>query len=60
MEEQKLYELMNSNLGFYLATMDSEQPRVRGVIHYILQRCGFLQNGLKSLIIGDVISMQRK
>ena len=29
MNEQKIYELMNSNLGFYLATMDGDQPRVR-------------------------------
>ena len=32
MEEQKIYELMNSNLGFYLATMDGDQPRVRGMM----------------------------
>ena len=29
MEEQKIYELINENLGFYLATMDGDQPRVR-------------------------------
>ena len=32
MEEQKIYELINENLGFYLATMDGDQPRVRGMM----------------------------
>lgn len=32
MEEKKIYELLNANLGFYLATMDGDQPRVRGMM----------------------------
>ncbi len=42
MEEQKIYELMNSNLGFYLATMDGEQPRVRGMMLFKADKDGIV------------------
>lgn len=45
MEEQKLYELMNSNLGFYLATMDGDQPRVRGMMLFKAD-----ENGIDNLL----------
>ena len=42
MNEQKIYELMNSNLGFYLATMDGDQPRVRGMMLYKADKDGII------------------
>ena len=45
MEEQKLYELMNNNLGFYLATMDGDQPRVRGMMLFKAD-----ENGIDNLL----------
>ena len=42
MNEQKIYELMNSNLGFYLATMDGDQPRVRGMMLFKADKDGII------------------
>lgn len=42
MEEQKIYELINENLGFYLATMDGDQPRVRGMMLFRADKNGIL------------------
>lgn len=32
MTKEEMYALMNANLGFYLATADGDQPRVRGMM----------------------------
>ncbi|MDD5934341.1 MAG: pyridoxamine 5'-phosphate oxidase family protein [Clostridiales bacterium] len=32
MKKQEIYDFMNQNVGFYLATMDGNQPRVRGMM----------------------------
>ena len=42
MNKQEIYELMNQNLGFYLATMDDEQPRVRGMMLYRADENGII------------------
>ena len=42
MEEQKIYELINENLGFYLATMDGDQPRVRGMMLFRADKNGIV------------------
>lgn len=42
MEEHKIYEIMNSNLGFYLATMDGVQPRVRGMMLFNADKDGIV------------------
>lgn len=34
MQKEKLYELMNSNPTFFLATVDDGKPRVRGMLLY--------------------------
>lgn len=42
MEEQKIYELINENLGFYLATMDGDQPKVRGMMLFRADKNGIV------------------
>lgn len=42
MNEQEIYELMNRNLGFYLATMDDDQPRVRGMMLFRADEKGII------------------
>ena len=42
MEEQKIYELINENLEFYLATMDGDQPRVRGMMLFRADKNGIV------------------
>lgn len=32
MDEHKIFELLNANPGHYTATMDGDQPRVRGMM----------------------------
>ena len=32
MTKEEMYELMNANLGFYLATVEGDQPHVRGMM----------------------------
>ena len=32
MTKEEMYDLMNSNLGFYLATAEGDQPHVRGMM----------------------------
>ena len=32
MDEHKIFELLNANTGHYSATMDGDQPRVRGMM----------------------------
>ena len=34
MEKQELFDLMNNNVGFHLATVDGDKPRVRGMMLY--------------------------
>jgi uncharacterized pyridoxamine 5'-phosphate oxidase family protein len=34
MNKQEMLELMRSNPAFYLATVDGDQPRVRGMLLY--------------------------
>ena len=48
MEEQKIYELLNANLGFYLATMDGDQPRVRGMMLFSEYSCAMKSHFRKS------------
>lgn len=42
MSEFEIYELLNSNLGFYLATMDGDQPRVRGMMLFRADKDGII------------------
>ena len=42
MDAQKIFELMNANPVFYLATMDEEQPRVRGMLLYRADENGII------------------
>lgn len=40
--ERLRYELINENLGFYLATMDGDQPRVRGMMLFRADKNGIV------------------
>ena len=42
MDENKIYELINSNLAFHLATMDGDQPRVRGMMLFRADKDGIV------------------
>ncbi|MBO4898159.1 MAG: pyridoxamine 5'-phosphate oxidase family protein [Clostridia bacterium] len=42
MDENKIYELINSNLMFHLATMDGDQPRVRGMMLFRADKDGIV------------------
>ena len=40
MTKEQLFELMNSNLGFHLATVENGEPRVRGMMLYKADETG--------------------
>ena len=42
MDEQEIYDLLNQNLGFSLATMDGDQPRVRGMMLFRADKNGIV------------------
>ena len=42
MNEKEMYELMNANLGFYLATVEGDQPHVRGMMLYRADENGII------------------
>ena len=42
MNEKEMYELMNANLGFHLATVEGDQPRVRGMMLYRADENGII------------------
>ncbi len=42
MNKQEIYELMNQNVGFYLATVDEDQPRVRGMMLFKADENGII------------------
>ena len=42
MNKQEIYELMNQNVGFYLATVDEDQPHVRGMMLFIADENGII------------------
>ncbi len=42
MNKQEIYELMNQNLGFYLATVDEDQPHVRGMMLFRADENGII------------------
>ena len=42
MNEKEMYELMNSNPAFHLATVDGDQPRVRGMLLYRADEKGII------------------
>ncbi len=42
MDENKIYELINSNLMFHLATADGDQPRVRGMMLFRADKDGIV------------------
>ncbi len=42
MLKQELFQLMNENPAFYLATMDGDQPRVRGMLLYRADKDGII------------------
>lgn len=42
MDTEKLFELMNSNPVFHLATVEAGQPRVRGMLLYRADRDGIV------------------
>lgn len=42
MTAQEMYQLMNENPAFYLATMDDDQPRVRGMLLFRADKNGIL------------------
>lgn len=42
MNKQEIYELMNQNVGFYLATVDEDQPHVRGMMLFRADENGII------------------
>lgn len=42
MNEKEMYNLMNSNLHFHLATCDGDQPRVRGMLLFRADENGII------------------
>ena len=42
MEKKQIYELMGKNPVFYLATVDSNEPRVRGMLLYKADESGIV------------------
>lgn len=42
MTEQEMYNLMNSNVGFHLATVEGDQPRVRGMMLFRADEKGII------------------
>ncbi len=42
MNEKEMYELMNANLHFHLATMEGDQPRVRGMMLFRADEDGII------------------
>ena len=57
MEEQKIYELINENLGFYLATMDGDQPRVRGMMLFRADKNGIVFHTASSFCFLPIITI---
>lgn len=45
MTKQEIYDLMNQNLGFFLATSEDDQPHVRGMMLFRAN-----ENGILSLL----------
>ena len=42
MTKEQVFELMNSNLGFFLATVENGEPRVRGMMLYKADETGIV------------------
>ena len=42
MNKQEIFDFLNSNLAFYLATVDGEEPRVRAMMLYKADEKGLL------------------
>lgn len=42
MSEKEMYDLMNGNPGFHLATVEGDQPRVRGMFLYRADENGLI------------------
>ncbi len=42
MTKQEIFDLMNSNLAFHLATVEGDQPRVRGMMLYKADESGIV------------------
>lgn len=42
MQKEQLFQLMNENPAFHLATMDGDQPRVRGMLLYRADEDGII------------------
>ena len=42
MNEKEMYELMNANPSFHLATVDGDQPRVRGMLLFRADENGII------------------
>lgn len=48
MEKEKIFELIRSNPFFFLATLDSNQPRVRGMLAFRADSNGIVFHTLKT------------
>lgn len=42
MTKQEIYDLMNQNLGFFLATSEDDQPHVRGMMLFRANENGII------------------
>ena len=42
MNEKEMYDFMNANPGFHLATVEGDQPRVRGMLLFRADENGFI------------------
>ena len=42
MTKEQIFDLMNNNLGFHLATVDNGEPRVRGMMLYKADETGIV------------------
>jgi len=42
MTKEQIFEVMNGNLGFHLATVENGEPRVRGMMLYKADETGIV------------------
>lgn len=60
MNKEEIYKLMNENPVFYLATMDGDQPRVRGMLLYRADEEGIVFHTAQSKDLFDQMKRNPK
>ena len=63
MRKEEIFDLLNSNLAFHLATVENGEPRVRGMMLYkadetgIVFHTGYFKNVYKQIITNPNVQM---